>query len=144
MAQVVGWVAPELPEQRPRYVMGVGLPEDILAAVERGADMFDCVIPTRYARGGTLFTRKGRPRIGDKTHRHDTSKLDGKCGCYTCAHFSRLTLRHLHYAHEPVFDTLASIHNLRFYQDLMADCRHEIERGRFAAWKAAWLKRYGA
>ena len=144
MSRVVGWVAPELPEDRPRYVMGVGLPEDMLAAVERGADMFDCVIPTRYARGGTLFTRKGRIRIGDKTHRHDLSKVDGKCACYTCDHFSRLTLRHLHYAHEPVFDTLASIHNLRFYQDLMADCRHEIERGRFAAWKAAWLKRYGA
>jgi queuine tRNA-ribosyltransferase len=124
--------------------MGVGLPEDVLAAIERGMDMFDCVIPTRYARGGTLFTRKGRLRIGDKRHRHDRSPVDGRCSCYTCANFSRLALRHLHYAHEPVFETLASLHNLRFYQDLMGDARREIERGRFADWKRAWLRRYGA
>lgn len=144
MCQVTGWTAPLLPDDKPRYLMGVGLPEDILAAVERGMDMFDCVIPTRYARGGTLFTRKGPLRIGDKRHRHDTSAIDGKCGCYTCQHYDRLTLRHLHYCHEPVFDTLASIHNLQFYEDLLAGCRHEIERGRFGAWKEAFLRRYGA
>jgi len=144
MCAVTGWTAPLLPEDRPRYLMGVGLPEDILEAVERGMDMFDCVIPTRYARGGTLFTRKGMLRIGDKLHRHDTAALDGKCGCYTCAHYDRMTLRHLHYCHEPVFETLASIHNLQFYEDLMASCRHEIERRRFVPWKTAFLRRYGA
>ena len=144
MCNVTGWTAPLLPEDRPRYLMGVGTPEDILAAVELGMDMFDCVIPTRYARGGTLFTRKGRIRIGDKRHRHELQPIDGKCGCYTCAHYSRMVLRHLHYAHEPVFETLASLHNLAFYGDLMRDIRHEIERGRFADWKAAWLRRYGA
>ncbi len=142
MKAVVGWTAPLLPESRPRYLMGVGLPEDILAAVELGMDLFDCVIPTRYARGGTLFTRKGAIRIGDKVHRHDLSPVDGRCGCYACAHFSRLALRHLHYAHEPVFDTLASLHNLTFYGELMAESRHEIERGRFTEWKQAWLRRY--
>jgi queuine tRNA-ribosyltransferase len=142
MKAVVGWTAGLLPDDRPRYLMGVGLPEDVLAAIELGMDMFDCVIPTRYARGGTLFTRKGRLRIGDKVHRHDRDPLDPRCACYTCAHFSRMVLRHLHYAHEPVFETLASIHNLRFYGDLMAESRHEIERSRFGSWKQAWLRRY--
>ena len=143
MKAVTGWTAPLLPEDRPRYLMGVGLPEDILEAVERGMDMFDCVIPTRYARGGTLFTRKGRIRIGDRVHRHDDSPVDARCACYTCTHYSRMVLRHLHYVHDPVAATLASIHNLQFYEDLLAGCRHEIARGRFARWKAAWLARYG-
>ncbi len=144
MTRVVKWTAPLLPDDRPRYLMGVGLPEDILAAVELGMDMFDCVIPTRYARGGTLFTRKGKLRIGDKKHRHEAEPIESKCGCYACKSFSRMALRHLHYAHEPLFEMLATIHNLRFYGDLMADCRREIERGRFGEWKAAWLRRYGA
>jgi queuine tRNA-ribosyltransferase len=144
MCTVTGWTASLLPEHRPRYLMGVGLPEDILEAVQRGMDMFDCVIPTRYARGGTLFTRRGRIRIGDRVHRHDTSPVEPKCRCYTCSHYSRMVLRHLHYAHEPVFESLASIHNLQFYEDLMASCRHEIERGRFGDWKAAFLRRYRA
>jgi len=144
MCTVTGWTAPLLPEDRPRYLMGVGLPEDMLEAIERGMDMFDCVIPTRYARGGTLFTRKGRIRIGDRIHRHDVAPVEPKCGCYTCGHYSRMVLRHLHYAHEPVFQSLASIHNLQFYEDLMASSRHEIERGRFRDWKAAFLRRYRA
>ncbi|MGQ0551895.1 MAG: tRNA guanosine(34) transglycosylase Tgt [Planctomycetota bacterium] len=142
MVAVVRWTAPLLPEDRPRYLMGVGLPEDLLAAIALGMDMFDCVIPTRYARGGTLFTRKGVIRIGDKVHRHENEPIDSKCGCYACAHYTRMTLRHLHYSHEPIFETLASLHNLRFYGDLMTESRHEIERGRFTAWSAAWLKRY--
>jgi queuine tRNA-ribosyltransferase len=142
MCAVTGWTAPLLPEDRPRYLMGVGLPEDLLEAIERGMDMFDCVIPTRYARGGTLFTRKGPLRIGDRVHRNDPSPVDGKCGCYTCQNYGRMVLRHLHYAHEPIAETLASLHNLQFYEDLMAGARHEIERGRFAPWKAAFLRRY--
>jgi queuine tRNA-ribosyltransferase len=104
--------------------------------------MFDCVIPTRYARGGTLFTRKGMIRIGDKGHRHDTSPIDARCKCLACAGWSRMVLRHLHYAHEPMFETLASVHNLQFYEDLVAEAREQIERGRFAEWKAGWLRRY--
>lgn len=144
MVAVTRWTAPRLPVDRPRYLMGVGLPEDILEAVEAGMDMFDCVIPTRYARGGTLFTRRGRIRIGDRTHRHDTGPVEPKCACYTCRNYSRMVLRHLHYAHEPVFETLASLHNLQFYEDLMSGCRHEIERNRFGPWKEAWLRRYRA
>lgn len=142
MVRVVSWSAPLLPEDRPRYLMGVGLPEDMLAAVGLGMDMFDCVIPTRYARGGTLFTRKGPIRIGDKAFRHDKGPIDPRCRCLACRQFPRLVLRHLHYAHEPLFETLASIHNIQFYEDLMADARHELERGRFAAWRDAWLRRY--
>lgn len=142
MCAVTGWTAPLLPEDKPRYLMGVGLPEDILEAVERGMDMFDCVIPTRYARGGTLFTRRGPLRIGDRNMQNDPEPVDPKCGCYTCTHYGRMVLRHLLYAREPVFETLASIHNLQFYADLLASCRHEIERGRFADWKAAFLRRY--
>lgn len=142
MVQTVRWTAPLLPEDRPRYLMGVGLPEDVLAAIELGMDMFDCVIPTRYARGGTLFTRKGTIRIGDKVHRHDTSPIDARCKCLACSGWSRMVLRHLHYAHEPVFETLASVHNLQFYADLVSEAREQIERGRFAEWKAGWLRRY--
>jgi queuine tRNA-ribosyltransferase len=144
MVSVVRWTAPDLPADRPRYLMGVGLPEDLLAAIELGMDMFDCVIPTRYARGGTLFTRRGRIRIGDKRHRNDPGPIEPRCRCYACQNYGRMVLRHLHYAHEPVFETLASLHNLCFYQDLMREARHEIERGRFGPWKTAWLRRYGS
>jgi queuine tRNA-ribosyltransferase len=142
MGRVVGWTAPLLPASLPRYLMGVGLPEDILAAVGLGIDMFDCVIPTRYARGGTLFTRTGRIRVTDKRYRKDRYPVDTTCPCYTCQRFPRLVLRHLHYAQEPLFDTLATIHNLRFYQDLMAGIRAAIERGAFAAFRAEWLGTY--
>jgi queuine tRNA-ribosyltransferase len=143
MDEVVGFTAPLLPETLPRYLMGVGLPEDILAAVGHGIDMFDCVIPTRYARGGTLFSRTGKIRVTDKRYRKDRYPVDTACRCYTCASFSRLVLRHLHYAQDPLFETLASIHNVHFYQDLMADVRAAIEAGRFAAFRKDWLAKYG-
>ena len=131
MKKVTAWTTPLLPADLPRYLMGVGLPEDILVAVGLGIDMFDCVIPTRYARGGTLFTRTGKLRITDRRYRRDRFPIDTKCECYTCKNFSRMVLRHLRYAGEPVFDTLATIHNLHFYQDLMRDIRHAIERKRY-------------
>jgi queuine tRNA-ribosyltransferase len=143
MDAVVGFTAPLLPETLPRYLMGVGLPEDILAAVGHGIDMFDCVIPTRYARGGTLFSRTGKIRVTDKRYRKDRYPVDTACRCYTCASFSRLVLRHLHYAQDPLFETLASIHNVHFYQDLMADVRAAIEAGRFAKFREDWLAKYG-
>jgi queuine tRNA-ribosyltransferase len=143
MAKVTAWTAPLLPENLPRYLMGVGLPEDILTAVGLGIDMFDCVIPTRYARGGTLFTRTGKIRIGDKKFRKDRYAVDTKCRCYTCAHFTRLVLRHLFYAGETLFDVLASIHNVAFYQDLMRDIRGAIEHGRYESFRAEWMARYG-
>ena len=143
MVQVTEATTPLLPENLPRYLMGVGTPEDILAAVASGIDMFDCVIPTRYARGGTLFTRTGRVRIGDKKYRKDRYPADTSCACYTCRNYSRLVLRHLHYAGEPLFHTLASIHNVHFYQDLMADIRTAIEEGRYAAFMAERLAQLG-
>ncbi len=142
LKQVLDTTSPLLPKKKPRYLMGVGLPEDILESIERGMDMFDCVIPTRYARGGTLFTRVGKMRVMDKKYRKDQYPVDTKCGCYTCQNFSRMYLRHLFFAKEPLAETLATIHNLHFYQDLMRDAREAIEEGRFSTFKRDWLGRF--
>jgi queuine tRNA-ribosyltransferase len=142
MKEVVEVTAPFLPEEKPRYLMGVGLPEDILAAVKRGVDMFDCVIPTRYARQGTLFTRTGKIRILDKTYRKDKFPLDTKCGCYTCRTYPRMVLRYLLFSRDPLAETLLTIHNLTFYQDLMKDIRSAIEEGRFEKLEKEWLGVY--
>lgn len=142
MRKVVGVTAPCLPEDMPRYLMGVGLPEDILEAVHLGMDMFDCVIPTRYARQGTLFTRTGKLRIKNKNFRKDRYPLDTQCSCYTCRTFSRMVLRYLFFSGDPLAETLATIHNLTFYQDLMADIRKAIEEKRFEAFKKEWLEIY--
>lgn len=135
LCQVVEWTAPLLPPDRAHYLMGVGLPEDILESVERGMDMFDCVIPTRYARGGTVFTRRGRIRIEHRRYRRDGYPLDRACDCYACQHFSRAYLRHLFVSKEILGQTLVTIHNLRFYQQMMSEARAAIEAGRFAAFK---------
>jgi queuine tRNA-ribosyltransferase len=142
MERTVRFTAPLLPERLPRYLMGVGLPEDLLAVIACGMDMFDCVIPTRYARGGTLFTRTGRIRVNDKRFRKDRLPIDTVCSCYTCQRFSRMVLRHLYWAQEPLFETLATIHNLHFYQDLMRDVRGAIERNQFDEFQRGWLARY--
>ena len=142
LKEVVGYTAPLLPPMKPRYLMGVGLPEDILAGVERGIDMFDCVIPTRYARQGTLFTRMGKIRIMDKTFRKDKYPLDTGCRCYTCQTYSRMVLRYLFFMKDPLAETLATIHNLTFYQDLMADIRKAIEKGNYDNFQRDWMNRY--
>ena len=142
MKAVVTHTAPFLPENKPRYLMGVGLPEDLLAAVAGGMDMFDCVIPTRYARNGTLFTRAGKIRIMDKNFRKDRFPIDTRCSCYTCQTYSRMVLRYLFFSHDPLAETLATIHNIAFYQDLMKDIRDAIERRRFKAFQRSWLETY--
>ncbi|TWI75384.1 tRNA-guanine transglycosylase [Desulfobotulus alkaliphilus] len=142
MRRVVGVTAPCLPEDLPRYLMGVGLPEDILEAVHLGMDMFDCVIPTRYARQGTLFTRTGKLRIKNKNFRKDRYPLDTKCSCYTCRTFSRMVLRYLFFSGDPLAETLATIHNITFYQDMMSDIRRAIEENRFESFKREWLEIY--
>ncbi len=142
MRKVVGITAPLLPENLPRYLMGVGLPEDLLEAVHLGMDMFDCVIPTRYARQGTLFTRRGKLRIKNKEFRKDRYPLDTRCSCYTCRTFPRMVLRYLFFTGDPLAETLATIHNLTFYQDLMSDIRQAIEDNRFASFKKDWLENY--
>lgn len=122
---------PELPNDRPRYLMGVGKPEDIVEAVKRGVDMFDCVIPTRNARNGFLFTRYGTLKIRNSQYQHDTRPIDEQCGCYTCQHYSRAYLRHLDKCGEILGARLNTIHNLYYYQQLMADMRAAIEADRF-------------
>lgn len=125
-----------LPLDKPRYLMGVGRPEDIIEAVRRGVDMFDCVIPTRHARTGFLYTRAGIIKIRNSKYRDDTRPLDEQCSCYTCRHYSRAYLRHLDKCGEILGARLNTLHNLHYYQDLMRDIRSAIETGdfdRFAA-----------
>ncbi|HXD83298.1 MAG TPA: tRNA guanosine(34) transglycosylase Tgt, partial [Rudaea sp.] len=122
---------PLLPDARPRYLMGVGRPEDIVEAVRRGIDMFDCVMPTRNARNAHIFTRSGVLRIRNAKFERDTRPLDESCACYTCrSGFSRAYLRHLDKCGEMLGPMLATIHNLHYYQDLMRDLRASIEARR--------------
>ena len=118
-----------LPEDRPRYLMGVGTPEDIIEAVGAGIDMFDCVLPTRNARNGWLFTRHGDIRIRNARFRDDTAPLDADCACYTCRHFTRAYLYHLDKAKEILGARLNTLHNLHYYQELMRELRSAIESG---------------
>ncbi len=121
----------ELPEDKPRYLMGVGKPEDIVEGVRRGIDMFDCVIPTRNARNGFLFTRYGTLKIRNAKHQHDTSPVDDQCGCYTCTNYSRSYLRHLDKCGEILGARLNTIHNLYYYQELMQGIRKSLDEGTF-------------
>ncbi len=142
LKKVVAMTAPFLPADKPRYLMGVGLPEDILESVERGMDMFDCVIPTRYARSATLFTRRGRIRLTNKNYRRDFYPIDPSCSCYACTNFTRAYLHHLFNANEVLSAILASIHNVQFYLTMMADVRQAIEEDRFADYKREFLAGY--
>jgi len=129
MIRILDHLPPKMPEDKPRYLMGVGRPEDIVEAVRRGIDMFDCVMPTRNARNGYLFTSTGIIKIRNARHRHDTGPLDERCDCYTCQHFSRSYLHHLDKCGEMLGAQLNTIHNLRFYQNLMSGLRGAIEAG---------------
>jgi queuine tRNA-ribosyltransferase len=131
-------VVPHIPADRPRYLMGVGFPEDIVAAVARGIDMFDCVIPTRHARNGHLFTRAGVINIRNSAYAADLSPIDPQCGCYTCANYSRAYLRHLDRCREILGSRLNTLHNLYFYQQLMRSIRGALEEGTFAAFAAGY------
>ncbi len=138
MARILEHTAPRLPADRPRYLMGVGTPEDIVHAVARGIDMFDCVMPTRNARHGVLFTRHGDLRIKNARHRSELGPIDETCGCYTCRHFSRAYLHHLFRAGESLAGRLNTLHNLHYYQTLMRELREAIEQGRLAEYVAAF------
>jgi queuine tRNA-ribosyltransferase len=144
MYAVVEQTAALLPELAPRYLMGVGTPQDLLECISRGVDMFDCVLPTRNARNGTLFTRTGRINIKGASHARDDRPLDAECGCYTCRHFSRAYLRHLYVAGEVLGLRLNTIHNLHYYLGLMRQAREAIEAGCFAPWKDTTLALLGA
>ena len=133
MARILAHTAPRLPTHKPRYLMGVGTPEDLVNAVQAGIDMFDCVMPTRNARNGHLFTRFGDVKIKNAAHRHDTRPLDESCDCYTCKNFSRAYLHHLFRAGEILGSMLNTIHNLHYYQVVMRELRAAIESGTLAA-----------
>ena len=144
MRRILEHTAPRLPADRPRYLMGVGTPEDLVAAVGAGIDMFDCVLPTRNARNGWLFTRHGDVKIKNAAYRRDLRALDADCGCYCCRHFTRAYLHHLHRVNEILGARLNTIHNLHFYLGLMHELRAAIASGtlgeyvaRFAAQRAA-------
>ena len=126
---------PALPEDKPRYLMGVGTPEDLLEGVERGIDMFDCVMPTRNGRNGSFFTSFGKVVIRNAQYERDALPIDPECGCYTCLNFSRAYLRHLFNAGEVLALRLGTIHNLFFYLNLMRSVRSSIEQGRFTEFK---------
>ena len=129
MIRILDDLPPKMPADKPRYLMGVGRPEDIVEAVRRGVDMFDCVMPTRNARNGYLFTATGTVKIRNAKNRHDTAPLDDSCDCYTCQNFSRSYLHHLDKCGEMLGSQLNTIHNLRYYQNLMSGLRGAIEAG---------------
>ncbi len=135
MYEITDFVTNILPESKPRYLMGVGRPENILEAIERGVDMFDCVMPTRNARNAYLFTWQGVVTISNAVYKEDFSPVDETCDCYTCRNFSRAYLRHLFKANELLALTLATIHNLHFYLRLVRTAREKILAGKFKEWK---------
>ena len=132
MMRILAHTAPQLPTDKPRYLMGVGTPEDLMDSVEQGIDMFDCVMPTRNARNGHLFTRFGDLKIKNARYKTEEAPLDPTCSCYTCQNFSRAYLHHLFRAGEILSSILNTIHNLHYYQTLMAEMRNAIEHGQFA------------
>jgi queuine tRNA-ribosyltransferase len=142
MKRAVECSEPFLPADKARYLMGVGRPEDILEAVERGMDLFDCIIPTKFGRGGTLFTGSGKLRIHRKEYRKDRYPIDTACGCPTCGRFSRAYLHHLFTVDEPLGKTLASVHNVHFYMNLLARARSAILEDRFLAFKREFYAAY--
>jgi queuine tRNA-ribosyltransferase len=143
MLAVLDYLPARMPEDRPRYLMGVGRPEDIVEAVRRGVDMFDCVMPTRNARNGYLFTSAGIVKIRNATNRHDTSPPDAECDCYTCSHFSRSYLHHLDKCGEMLGSQLNTIHNLHYYQKLMAGLRGAIEAGTLSDFVESFYRKRG-
>ncbi|EXJ11229.1 tRNA guanosine(34) transglycosylase Tgt [Imhoffiella purpurea] len=140
--RVLDFLADKMPTDRPRYLMGVGTPEDIVAAVQRGIDMFDCVMPTRNARNGYLFTHQGIVKIRNAANRYDEGPLDPRCDCYTCRHYSRAYLHHLDKCKEILGARLATIHNLHYYQTLMRGLREAIAAGRLDAFVADFREHY--
>jgi queuine tRNA-ribosyltransferase len=142
MWEIIERVAPGLPADRPRYLMGVGTPVDLVDGVARGVDMFDCVMPTRNARNGTVFTRKGKMVLKNAAFATDFAPIDESCGCDACRHFSRAYIRHLFAAGEILGPVLATHHSLYFYCDLMRRMREAIEADRFDAWRRDFVDTY--
>ena len=142
MYDITGHTAAQLPEQAPRYLMGVGMPDDLVESVSRGIDLFDCVLPTRNARNGQLFTRHGPISIKNSRYATDAGPVDPECACTTCRSHSRAYLRHLYVAGEMSAAALNTVHNLHFYLDTMREIRKAIEFGRFDEFKREFLDSY--
>lgn len=141
MYEITDFTTDFLPENKPRYLMGVGRPENLLEAIDRGVDMFDCVMPTRNARNSYLFTNDGIVAIRNNQYKYDETPLDDTCDCYTCKNFSKAYLRHLFYAKEITALQLATIHNLKFYLNLMKEARNMINNNLFTDWKNEMIKK---
>ena len=142
MVKTVRYTAPLLPGDHPRYLMGVGMPADILAAVLAGVDMFDCVLPTRNGRNAFAFLPGGALRLRNSAHIDSTEPVEPGCDCYCCRHFTRGAIRHFFNCDEMLGPILLSIHNLRFYQRLMAEIRRHLEQGDFGIWAIQELQKY--
>jgi len=142
MDKVLSYSVGTLPVNKPRYVMGIGLPEDLLCAVGHGVDMFDCVIPTRHARGAVVYSFQGKIRLTHRRYRRDLYPIDTSCDCYTCKNFSRAYLRHLFDAGEMLGTTLAAIHNIAFLEQLMRGARQAINENRYEDYCAEFYERY--
>ena len=140
MNRIESEIVCRMPEDKPRYLMGVGTPEDLVEGVSQGIDMFDCVMPTRNARNGWLFTRYGDIKIKNARYATDLRPLDEGCGCYTCRHFDRSYLHHLHKVGEILGARLNTLHNLHFYLTLMAEIRESLDAGTFEQWKAKFYE----
>ena len=136
MYETLDWTVPMLPDDRPRYLMGVGRPEDLIEAVSRGIDLFDCVMPTRNGRNSLAFTSTGKVRLRNLVHQRSDAPLDSECDCVTCRKFSRAYLRHLFIAGEMLGPTLLSLHNIAFYQNLMRDLRAAIRDNRLVEFRS--------
>ena len=143
MLRILDHIAPEMPVDKPRYLMGVGKPVDLVEAVRRGIDMFDCVLPSRNARNAHLFTREGVIKLRNAKYREDTAPLDAQCQCYTCQNFSRSYLHHLDKCNEMLGAQLNTIHNLHYYQDLMAEMRAALSGGTFDVFLTEFYQRQG-
>src|SRR5699024_2886386 len=142
LGEIVGWVTDELPEDRPRHLLGISEPEDLFAAVAAGADTFDCVQPSRVARGSAVYTADGRFNLSAARHRREFVPIEDGCDCYTCAHYTRAYVHHLFRAKEFVAGTLATIHNERFTVLMVDPMRAAIESGEFAEQRAGTMGRY--
>ncbi|MFH1459170.1 MAG: tRNA guanosine(34) transglycosylase Tgt [Candidatus Omnitrophota bacterium] len=140
--KVIKYTLPWLPENKVRYVMGMGTPEDILESVEQGVDMFDCIIPTRYGRTGTAFTAQGKINLKNAAYTEDFNPVDRECDCYLCQNFTRAYIRHLFYANEMLGPQLLSLHNVHFYLKLMGKIRESIHNNRFYEFKGNFLAKY--
>jgi len=141
MYDITNFITDFMPENKPRYLMGVGRPENILESIERGVDMFDCVMPTRNARNAYLFTTEGIVTIRNAVYKNDFMPLDKNCDCYTCKNFTRAYLRHLFIAKEILAYELATIHNLTFYLNLVREARKRIIDNSFVNWKREIIKK---